>query len=127
MLRFCAANVIEGKAIRRIEYGTTEVMPGKELLKTSFQVCAPFSIYRKSFLDKAGLRFHPGILHEDNEFTPRAYYKASRVGSCNDIIYLDEEMLEDEGIDCPNCGTHLEFDFDCDCDCDDCDDCEDAE
>ena len=88
MLRFCAANVIEGKAIRRIEYGTTEVMPGKELLKTSFQVCAPFSIYRKSFLDKAGLRFHPGILHEDNEFTPRAYYKASRVGSCNDIIYL---------------------------------------
>ena len=48
--------------------------------------------------------------------------------SCNDIIYLDAEMLEDEGIDCPNCGTHLEFDFDCDCcdeDCDCC--CEDAE
>lgn len=43
--------------------------------------------------------------------------------ACNDIIYLDEDMLEDEGIDCPNCGTHLEFDFDCDCDCcdDDCD------
>ena len=43
--------------------------------------------------------------------------------SCNDIIYLDEDMLEDEGIDCPNCGTHLEFDFDCDCDCcdEDCD------
>lgn len=40
--------------------------------------------------------------------------------NCNDIIYLDEDMLEDEGIDCPNCGTHLEFDFDCDCDC--CDD-----
>ena len=39
--------------------------------------------------------------------------------ACNDIIYLDEDMLEDEGIDCPNCGTHLEFDFNC-CDC--CDD-----
>ena len=26
------------------------------------------------------------------------------------------------GIDCPNCGTHLEFDFDC-CDCDDDCDC----
>ena len=88
MLRFCAANVIEGKAVRRIQYETTEVVPGKELLKTSFQVCAPFSIYRKSFLDNAGLRFHPGILHEDNEFTPRAYYKASRVGSSNAIIYL---------------------------------------
>lgn len=42
--------------------------------------------------------------------------------ACNDIIYLDEEMLEEEGINCPNCGTPLEFDFDCDCDCeDDCD------
>lgn len=40
--------------------------------------------------------------------------------SCNDIIYLDEEMLEEDGIDCPNCGTHLEFDFDCDCCDDDC-------
>lgn len=48
--------------------------------------------------------------------------------SCNDVIYLDAEMLEDEGIDCPNCGTHLEFDFDCDCCDDDCDCCcEDAE
>ena len=47
--------------------------------------------------------------------------------SCNDIIYLDAEMLEDEGIDCPNCGTHLEFDFDCDCCDDDCDCCDDAE
>lgn len=48
--------------------------------------------------------------------------------SCNDIIYLDAEMLEEEGIDCPNCGTHLEFDFDCDCCCDDdCDCCCDEE
>ena len=40
--------------------------------------------------------------------------------ACNDIIYLDEDMLEEEGIECPNCGTPLEFDFDCDCcDCED--------
>ncbi|MCQ2454722.1 MAG: zinc-ribbon domain-containing protein [Clostridia bacterium] len=44
--------------------------------------------------------------------------------NCHDTIYLDEDMLEDEGIDCPNCGTALEFDFNCDCDCDCCD-CED--
>jgi len=40
--------------------------------------------------------------------------------NCHDIIYLDEDMLCEEGIDCPNCGTSLEFDFDCcddDCDC----------
>ncbi len=38
--------------------------------------------------------------------------------NCNDVIYLDEEMLQEDGIDCPNCGTALEFDFECDCDCD---------
>lgn len=42
--------------------------------------------------------------------------------SCHDIIYLDEDMLEEDGMTCPNCGTSLEFDFDgcdddCDCDC----------
>ena len=49
--------------------------------------------------------------------------------SCNDIIYLDDEMIEECKIACPNCGAELEFDFDdCDgeCDCCDCDcDCED--
>ncbi len=46
--------------------------------------------------------------------------------ACNDTIYLDADMLAEEGMVCPNCGTDLEFDFD-GCDCDDCDcgsDCE---
>lgn len=42
--------------------------------------------------------------------------------ACNDVIYLDADMLAEEGMVCPNCGTDLEFDFDgcddCDCDCD---------
>lgn len=38
--------------------------------------------------------------------------------ACNDVIYLDAEMLEEEGMTCPNCGTELEFDFDGDCCCD---------
>ena len=40
--------------------------------------------------------------------------------ACHDIICLNEDMLEEGGIDCPNCGTDLEFDFECDdenCDC----------
>ncbi len=36
--------------------------------------------------------------------------------SCHDVIYLDGDMLEEDGMTCPNCGTELEFDFDCDCD-----------
>ena len=49
--------------------------------------------------------------------------------ACHDTIYLDADMLEEEGMVCPNCGTDLEFDFDCDCDCDDCcdDDCGDGD
>ena len=50
--------------------------------------------------------------------------------NCHDTIYLDEDMLCDEGMTCPNCGTELEFDFSCDCDdcCDDNCDCgEDAD
>lgn len=40
--------------------------------------------------------------------------------ACHDVIYLDEEMLEEEGMTCPNCGTELEFDFDDECDCEAC-------
>lgn len=47
--------------------------------------------------------------------------------ACNDVIYLDGDMLAEEGMTCPNCGTELEFDFDCDCDCDDCCDCDETE
>ena len=46
---------------------------------------------------------------------------------CNDTIYIDSEMLEEGSIDCPNCGTELEFDCDFDCDCCDCEDCNSEE
>lgn len=31
---------------------------------------------------------------------------------CGDTVILDEFMLEEGSIDCPNCGSCLEFDFD---------------
>ena len=34
---------------------------------------------------------------------------------CHDTVYLDEDMLEEGVIECPNCGEELELDFDCDC------------
>ncbi len=49
--------------------------------------------------------------------------------ACHDIIYLDEDMIDEGSIVCPNCQTPLEFDFDCccddDCDCGQCDEKED--
>lgn len=42
--------------------------------------------------------------------------------NCHEILYLDDEMLEDGKMECPSCGADLEFDFDDDCCCDgDCD------
>ncbi len=32
--------------------------------------------------------------------------------SCSDSIYLDEDMVAEGEMECPNCGEHLEFDFD---------------
>ena len=42
--------------------------------------------------------------------------------SCNEEFSVDEDTLLDGGVDCPNCGEHLEFDIeecddDCDCGC----------
>ncbi|MEE0946315.1 MAG: hypothetical protein U0M42_05770 [Acutalibacteraceae bacterium] len=31
--------------------------------------------------------------------------------NCHDIIYIDDKMLEDEGMTCPNCSTNLEFEL----------------
>ena len=88
MLRICAANILNDSPVRRFSYQDTGISEGRQLLKGKLQVCAPFAIYRKGFLDACQLRFHPGIYHEDNEFTPRAYYAAQRVASTAEIIYF---------------------------------------
>lgn len=87
ILRFCAADMIEGKAVKRYAY-KDGCCTGKDLLKTRFQVCAPFALYRNDFLKENNLRFYPGIYHEDNEFTPKAYYYADKVISINSLIYF---------------------------------------
>ena len=88
MLQICAANMIDGVPHRRFSYDENRgVKPGRDLMANGLTFCAPFSVYNKSFLTRFGLKFHPGIFHEDNEFTPRAYYFAERVGCTNDIIY----------------------------------------
>ncbi|MEG0692268.1 MAG: hypothetical protein RR444_04215 [Oscillospiraceae bacterium] len=42
--------------------------------------------------------------------------------NCNNVVYLDEEMIVSGEVDCPECGQKLEFDIDdCCCEGDDCD------
>ena len=59
----------------------------------------------------------------DEEYDDDEVYEVE-CPNCHDIIYLDEGMLEEEEMNCPNCGTRLEFEFECDCGCEgecDCD------
>ncbi len=49
---------------------------------------AQFTVYRRAFLDDRSLRFVPGLVHEDLEFTPRVYCMARRVAPLHEPFYL---------------------------------------
>lgn len=86
-LAICAANVINGMPKRRQSYPDDTPIAGRDLLRKRVSPCAPFSIWKSSFLKENNLEFFEGIFHEDSEFTPRAYYMAKKVSFINDIIY----------------------------------------
>ena len=68
-----------------------EGMPlnGKDYLLKGYTFFTAWSaIYRKNFLIKNNLFFMEGILHEDQEFTPRAYYLADRVNYTSRLGYI---------------------------------------
>ena len=50
-------------------------------------VCVWQRCYRKQFLLDNSLWFREGILHEDNEFTPRACLKAKSIKVIPDVLY----------------------------------------
>lgn len=47
---------------------------------------------------------------DDFDFDSDELYEVCCPG-CGDTVILDEYMLEEGSIDCPNCGLNLEFDF----------------
>lgn len=50
-------------------------------------VCVVLRCYRRQFLAENRLHFREGILHEDNEFTPRACLAAQTVKVIPDVLY----------------------------------------
>lgn len=66
----------------------SDAVSGKEvLLSRKWQHCGVFYVYRRSFLLDNGLRFLPGIFHEDSEFTPRMLYAAKSVKVVPEVLY----------------------------------------
>lgn len=88
-LSISAANVFDAHVERRTHYNDMTVMSGIEALQRNrYNVCAPFTIYRRQFLLRNKLNFMVGVFHEDNEFTPRAYYQLDKVAAFADIVYF---------------------------------------
>lgn len=58
-----------------------------ELIKGTMYMAAWLNLYKKSFLVDNKLSFEVGLLHEDEEFTPRAFLKANSVLGTNIVFY----------------------------------------
>ena len=69
------------------------ISSGEEFLKKSLKeqkapMAAWLYVYKRKFLEDNGLKFKEGILHEDEEFTPRVLLKAKRVLNTGIIFYF---------------------------------------
>ena len=65
-----------------------KVMKGEEfMLKVGMPPAAWAALYRRGFLQANHLQFAEGLLHEDQEFTPRAYFKARRAAYVPIVAY----------------------------------------
>ncbi|CAM4467537.1 glycosyltransferase [Paenibacillus typhae] len=60
----------------------------KELKTESLHMAVWLNLYRNEFLKKNNLEFKVGLLHEDEQFTPRVLLKANNV-ICTDIIFYN--------------------------------------
>ena len=87
VLAICACNeYLEGPKIRKT-YHDESVISGVQHMLDGIEYCAPFGIWRAEFLRTYNLSFFEGIFHEDEEFTPRAYYKAKKVSRLGNLVY----------------------------------------
>ena len=66
----------------------TSCRTGTDILVTKhWEHCAPFYVFKQSFLIQFSLSFFVGIYHEDSEFTPRALYYAKTVTVIPEVLY----------------------------------------
>lgn len=80
---------------------TNEVVNGEkyfthEIKHKKMSMAAVLNCYRLSFLKENDLYFEKGILHEDEEFTPRVFIKAQSVLHMNTYFY--NYVLRDNSI-----------------------------
>lgn len=64
------------------------------LLDVGMPPAAWAAIFRRGYIERHGLKFLEGALHEDQEFTLRAYFLARRIAFVNMVVY---NYLQREG------------------------------
>jgi glycosyltransferase involved in cell wall biosynthesis len=105
-LDICFFNVLkDGKSFYfHMKHQLIDVYTGKEMYKVNYELNHFFPpsavwtmLFDNSFLRYNNLKFKEGLEHEDEEFTPRAYYHANRV-SCLDIPIQFHRVLREGSI-----------------------------
>lgn len=79
--------------IKRTDKIKNKVMNGREFYDLGIKSKSIMSVvwnklYRRDFLEKNNLKFYEGIIYEDMEFTPRAYYLANRVKYIDEVVVM---------------------------------------
>jgi len=75
--RYAIEDNTKGRTVRGEEF----------LLKCSMPAAAWAAIYRRGFIERYGLQFMEGVVHEDQEFTPRAYFLSRRIAFEDVSVY----------------------------------------
>lgn len=91
-LAISKANVIDGITYEHYMFDKDKeetILSGLNALSKHLpaNTCVPYTVYRRGFLSDNHLCFYEGIFHEDNEFSPKAYYLARRISCHNSICY----------------------------------------
>lgn len=91
IITFCAANAIASDRFVVRKYKTDidkKPTDGVALMNhPSWQPPVWLNVYRRDFLLDNHLVMLEGILHEDSEFEPKAYYYAKRAIALNEVLY----------------------------------------
>lgn len=65
-----------------------QIVSGYEIFNSShWSPCVQFTIYNRQFLINKNLKQQEHLYHEDSEFSPRAYYYATRIYVLNQVLY----------------------------------------
>lgn len=96
---------------------STEVMSGIQYVISSksqgtYVVSVCFALWRRAFLEKHGIVFKEGIIHEDNLFSFLAYMAADRVMRIPDKFYL-RRVREDSTMTSPKSAKNIIGYFSC--------------